>query len=146
MNLSVSQPTGNDRLIRTLFVLGLVGLIIAGSGIIWLLTGYFSLVNRAAMYSGSWSHSCYSCHVTSLTISRNGLNLTVVAYDNISGCSNCPYNASTVVFTGEPFMITTTYPYSALTIGLTISLNNPQGTQLKVVEDSITSIFMKNGT
>ncbi len=157
MFVYTEQQLGNYRAIRFLFVIGLVGLIVAGSGIAWLVIGYAQLVQqtalhnaqltqRAALYSGHWVPEGGRGILTDLNITNDGLILTVHPSFVFGGSTVACTGSRT--FTGEPFIITIPSSGDCLSydLNITMILYNADATRLKVTVNTDTTIFHKNGS
>jgi hypothetical protein len=126
---------------------------VASGGFIWLEIGHAELVQRAALFSGSWSlpGRCLSCYITRLDINEDQLTLTIHATGNLAGCVECDLGTGSGTFAGEPFTVTVSNGYSAFVFTVTMILNNTKNTELKVSynyssnHDMFTAIFNKTG-
>jgi len=120
-------------------MLALVGLAVVGTGggITWLMLSQRSqtsseLAKRAAQYSGTWlNDDPNTIDILKLVISNVGQTLTVHGY---GACDpTCDWGIRSGMFNGEPFTILFTFSDGS-TRRLTMTLNNAEGTKLKVVD------------
>ena len=139
MTVYARQQPGNYRLIRSLFTVGVVGLILAASGITWLLVASAPLAHRAALYSGSWfDKQDPNFIIEKLEINSSWLNITIHALGNCSSFTSltCDLGTNTQAFTGEEPLTTTFVTTSNGTSSnwqIIMTLSNTSITQLKVV-------------
>ena len=144
MIADVGRKPDAYRSIHSLFIIGLIGLILAACGVSWLLVAYAQisapLAQRAAMYRGSWAvkQEPYFA-IPRIEITSNGLNITMHVSGNCHESSNlpCDLGTHTQTFTGkEPLTTLLEFTYSNGTHGiwlLAINLSNTDNSELQVV-------------
>lgn len=145
MIANVGRKSYAYRSIRSLFIIGLVGLILAACGVIWLLGEYAKvaqdaahLVSRAAMYKGSWvEKQDPTSDISSIEINSNGLNMTIHVSGNCHEFTYWPCDMGTYThtFTGEPFtifIVFNAYTGDQVNWPLVINLSNTDNTKLQV--------------
>lgn len=147
--LDIVKLLNNSKLIRYLSIISLIGLIVAVSGITWVVVKYSLLAQAATQFNGNWSKSTttnFPCN--NLQISNQGILINIEG----SSCTGSGYDdSSSTPFTSQPFE-TNLYDFNSSTnFHMTLSLNNDQGTELKVLASqngaSIeTLIFKKVGS
>jgi len=164
MTADIGRKPDAYRSIRFLFIIGLVGLILAACGVTWLLVEYAQvpallaqreaqkealLAPRAAMYRGSWvEKQDPSFAISRIEINSNGLNMTMHVAGNCREFTYVPCDMGTFTqtFTGEPF---TTVIVFADTNGtrnswpLVMNLSNTDDTKLQVVANNANGLFDK---
>ena len=82
MIADVGRKPDAYRSIRSLFIIGLVGLTLAAIGVTWLRVEYAQLTAqqapRVAMYRGSWvENQDPAFAISRIEINSNGLNMTI---------------------------------------------------------------------
>jgi hypothetical protein len=125
MSTYAKQQFDIYRLINPIFIISMIGLILAFSGITWLGIEYTASAQKAALYEGSWSNSNSSV-LSKLQISHQGVILTVHGFYN-----NTDLGTNSGPFTGEPFSIELDSP-GGFVYSLQLTLNNNQPNELKV--------------
>ena len=173
MNVYVGQKPGIQRSVWVLFIVGLVGLILAASGVTWLLVGFAQdsapkaallapkatllaqqkaqLLHKVALYSGSWIGQDPNFIISKLQINSSGLNITVHVIGNCGEAANSTCNLSnmgtyTQMYSGEPLTIQLVFTDNSGAQNnwpLVMTLRNTSGTQLQAVADYYTGIFDK---
>jgi len=130
----VEQKSGIYRPIRNLFIIGLVGFILAASGVIWLLVESVPytaqqaalrvqqialLPQQAILYNGSWVNTTnpndnLDFFISKIEINSNKLNMTVhifgycgyvIYLNNITVNPACDMGTRSQTFTGNPLTI-----------------------------------------
>ncbi len=149
MNTYVAPKPGSYRSMRILFIIGLLGLILAASGVIWLLVEFSyqfaQIAPKAALYTGSWSNKQNAdFDVSKIVISNNGLNIAVHVFGNCSRYSDiaCDLGTFTQQFTGGPLTISLTISNTDTFISQ-MTLSSTNGTQLKVELPYTSAYFVK---
>ncbi len=136
MIADVGRKPDAYRSIRFLFIIGVVGLILAASGVTWILVGYAQvaapLAPRMALYSGSWVEKQNPSFVISgIEISSKGLYLTIHVAGNCRAFSDvpCDMGTNTQRFTGAEPLTMLIQNYGPLAI----NLSKTDKTKLQVV-------------
>lgn len=159
MNIYVEQKPGIHRSIRNLFIIGLVGFILAASGVIWILVEFTQqtalLTSKVALYIGSWTNKHDpNFSISKIVINNNGLannnalNIVVHVSGNCNVDSTLPCDMGTYnqEFTSEPLTVYLAFTDSNGTGDnwpLTMTLSNTSGTLLNVVVNNSPGIFVK---
>ncbi len=162
MIANVGRKPDANQSIRSLFIIGVVGLILAASGVTWLLGGYAQeqillaqkqaqeqalLPLRATMYKGTWVEKENPLFViTTIKINNNGVNMTIQVSGNCRELTYLPCDMGTYTqkFTGEPFTILLVFTDSNGTRNswpLVMNLSNTDGTKLQVLVNNTYSGF-----
>lgn len=147
MIADVGRKPDAYRSIRSLFIIGLVGLILAASGVTWLLVEYAQV---PAMYRGSWVEKRdLSFPISKIDIISNGLNMTIHVSGNCRAFTNLPCDMGTYTQTfsyGEPLTTLIVFTDSNGTRNswpLTMNLSNSDNTKLQVSVNYVNSLFDK---
>jgi len=93
----------------------------------------------AAQLSGNWTNNDPNTQgITKLNITNKGVDMTVQAFARCPPSPNdCNWGTQSGPYQGSPFPVV--FVVNGSTESLAISLNNTQGTQLKVVDNSSTN-------
>ena len=163
MIADVGRKPDAYRSIRSLFIIGVVGLILAASGVTWLLGEYAQiqvqraallaqkealLPFRAAMYRGSWvEKQDLSFAISEIDINSNGLNITIHVSGNCREFTYLPCDLGTFTqrFT-EPLTTRLVFTDSngiQNSWPLAINLSTTDDTKLQVSVNYDNSLFDK---
>ena len=154
MIADVGRKPDAYRSIRSLFIIGLVGLIPTACGVSWLLVEYAQVSAqkeaRAAMYSYSWvEKQDLSFAISKIEINSNGLNMTIRVSSNCGefAYASCDMGTYTQTFTGkEPLTTLIVFTGSDGTKNswpLAINLSNTDDTKLQVVFNNANGLLDK---
>lgn len=134
MNVYLEQKQAIYRSIRTLFIIGLIGLVLSASGVIWLLVGFAQytaqqaallaqqaalLPQQALLYDGSWANPTDPNNnpdffISKIEINSNKVNMTVHVFgycgyviylNNSIVYPACDMGTRSQTFTGNPLTI-----------------------------------------